>query len=47
MSVLNLTLTGGSNLDNCSYDIVNQNQQKMFSLRPLRLRVFALAHFTY
>jgi hypothetical protein len=28
-------------------EFLNQNQQKMFSLRPLRLSVFALAHFTY
>jgi hypothetical protein len=47
MSDLNLMLTGRSRPDNCSFDIVNQNQQKMFSLRPLRLSVFALAHFTY
>jgi hypothetical protein len=47
MSDLNLMLTGRSNPDNCSYDIMNQNQQKMFSLRPLRLSVFALERFTY
>jgi hypothetical protein len=28
-------------------EFLSQNQQKMFSLRPLRLSVFALARFTY